>query len=126
MVVPPGSIVARLRRLQATGLVLGLEPLTSRAGLRPINLNTKPSLDTITGDILLLLLDILTDRDKVALITACHSLHSEQRRLRPKLAPRRRCSLELLVGLQCKKLSVYFELAIRHLIGDFLFVHVWG
>lgn len=106
MVVAPGSIMARLHRLQATGLVLGLEPLKSSAGIRPINLNTKPSLDTITGDILLLVLELLSDRDKVALIRVCRTLHSEQRRLRPKLAPRRRCSLELLVGARNAKWTI--------------------
>ena len=93
----PGSIAARL---QATGLVLGLEPLKSnrnRGILRPINLNSEPW-QAISDGVLLIVLAFLAEPEKVALVSTCKMLLSEQRRLKPPLAPRRRCSLQVLVG----------------------------
>ena len=94
-----------LARLSAAAATLDLQ-ISQQYAIRPAALICPPLRLTLVdektgilaGDLLLLLLEWLADRDKCALCGTCRCLRDEQRRLKPEVGYRARMSLALLRG----------------------------
>lgn len=85
-----------IKRLEGCARTLGLEPTKSSFGIRPSHLERSVPLH---GDVLLLVLDqLLSDSDKVALASVSRGVLTEQRALRPSTTQRVRISLDTLVS----------------------------
>ena len=96
--------VSPIARLQGCARVLGLEPKKDSYGLRPSTVLARSSegpatlADCVAGDLMLLILEYLQDKDKVSLACITRSMRAEQRRMRPTTSFRMHVSLSRLVN----------------------------